>query len=74
MCAAIKASVAPSHLPIQLSRPREMAKPKSSPEERLAAAEANGYKRGAHTENDKKKYLKKYDERVVDEQNSTLDI
>ena len=51
-----------------------MAKPKSSPEARLAAAEANSYKRGAHTANDKKKDLKKYDERVLEEQSSTLDI
>jgi hypothetical protein len=50
-----------------------MAKPKSSPEEKLAAAAASGYRRGAHTENDKKKDLKIYRENVVGGQNSTLD-
>lgn len=51
-----------------------MARPKPLPEARLAAAEASGYKRGAHAENDKKTGIVRYDEKVVVEQNATLDI
>jgi hypothetical protein len=50
-----------------------MAKPKSSPEEKLAAAAASGYRRGAHAENDKKKDLKMYGENVVVGQKAILD-
>lgn len=64
MSAAIKARVAPPFVDMSSSRDQEEWRSRSPPEARLAAAEANGYKRGAHTENDKKKDLKKYDERV----------